>query len=101
VLDNLLRNAVEATAASGTVTVALVASESGWLLTVINPGFLPAGVAAGLPGDSVESQKTGGLGLGLAIARHLAGHAGGRLTLEQDGDRVIAQLHLPAAVRPA
>jgi len=101
VLDNLLRNAVEATAASGTVTVALVASESGWLLTVINPGFLPAGVAAGLPGDSVESQKTGGLGLGLAIARHLAGHAGGRLTLEQDGDRVIARLHLPAAARPA
>ena len=97
VLDNLLRNAVEASPADGSVVVTLAASAPGWLLTVVNPGVLPAGVASGLPGESIPTQKSSGLGLGLAIARHLAGHAGGDLTLEQDGDQVRARLLLPAS----
>jgi|GEM_PF-158249 len=100
VLDNLLRNAVEATPRGGAIAVRLAAGDDGWELTMVNPGVLPAGVASGSLGDPGESQKSGGLGLGLAIARHLAGHAGGELTLGQEGDQVRAHLRLPAAAGP-
>jgi membrane-associated PAP2 superfamily phosphatase/two-component sensor histidine kinase len=97
VLDNLLRNAIEATPPEGLITVNLDAADGAWLLTMINPGVLPAGVASGSLGEHVDSQKSEGLGLGLAIARHLASNAGGALTLTQEGEQVRALLRLPTA----
>jgi signal transduction histidine kinase len=95
VLDNLVRNAI---AAAGTATIAAVPSDP-VLIVVRNPGRLPE-----LPDDRDEalavSRTPGGLGLGLFVARQLAGRSGGELALVQNGDQVEARLLLPRAAAP-
>jgi len=95
VVDNLLRNAIEA-AGTGTVTVAVEAGRQMAVLRIVNPGRLPDGVCDpdGRPVPRASS-KSGGLGLGLAISVQLVEATSGALTLRQDGDRVVTLLHLP------
>ena len=96
ILDNLVRNAVEA-AGSGTVTISYRRQESGWLLTIANPGALSATLAA--EDDLEGSLKPDGLGVGLSIVRHLARNLGASFRLGDGNRQVVAELGIPISTR--
>jgi len=83
VLDNLVRNACEASPGGGVVTVRAAPGATGCVDFVVEdrgPGLDPA--VAERIFQPVTSTKPGGGGLGLAISRELARHAGGDLRHE-------------------
>ena len=94
-IDNLLRNAVQATTRGDAIVVRIERDRGHWLLAITNPGILPVTAAAGAGGLPAASSKEDGLGLGLTITRHLAGNAGGTLTLSSADGVVTAGLSLP------
>ncbi|HVR61940.1 MAG TPA: response regulator, partial [Polyangia bacterium] len=91
VVWNLLANAVKFTAKGGRIDVRLRRSGSDAEIAVedtgagIDPQFLPYVFDRFRQGDPSGSRATGGLGLGLAIVRHLAEQHGGRVTAYSDG----------------
>jgi PAS domain S-box-containing protein len=88
---NLLANAVKFTAAGGQVDVGLQADDSTICITVrddgmgIDPAFLPHVFDRFRQADGTVSRQHGGLGLGLAIVRHLVELHGGRVRAESEG----------------
>jgi PAS domain S-box-containing protein len=101
---NLLSNAIKFTPRGGKVTVSvrrvdaqveLVVSDTG---QGINPEFLPHVFERFRQGDSTTTRPIGGLGLGLAIVRHLAELHGGTVAASSGGEGLGATftLSLPA-----
>ncbi|MEH1938585.1 MAG: response regulator [Nostoc sp.] len=92
VLWNLLLNAVKFTATGGQVNVRLECIDAQAQITVsdtgkgIHPDFLPHVFDYFRQGDSTTTRKFGGLGLGLAIARHLVEMHGGTVCAESLGE---------------
>ncbi|MHC5672167.1 hybrid sensor histidine kinase/response regulator [Nostoc sp.] len=92
VLWNLLLNAVKFTPTGGQVNVRLECIDAQAQITVsdtgkgIDPDFLPHIFDYFRQGDSTTTRKFGGLGLGLAIARHLVEMHGGTVGAESLGD---------------
>lgn len=96
VLDNLLRNAVEASPPGGAVEVILEATEQAVTLQVLDQG---AGVPPDREAELFEpffTLKAEGTGLGLFLSRALADAHGGHLVYRRDGDRTCFELSLPA-----
>lgn len=93
VLDNLLRNACEATPRGGRVSIAAAVSAGAATYTVEDggPGLAPA-VRERLF-QPVASTKPGGGGIGLVLSSQLAQHAGGTLLLEKS-DPTGCRFHL-------
>ena len=93
VVWNLLSNAVKFTPGGGRIDVALRCSDSGAELVVadsgqgIEPAFLPYVFERFRQADSSASRQHGGLGLGLAIVRHLVEAHGGSVAVESRGAR--------------
>ncbi|MBK9138251.1 MAG: HAMP domain-containing histidine kinase [Verrucomicrobia bacterium] len=82
ILENLVRNAIEATPPGKAVTLRVTADEHGLHFGVEDEG-------PGIPPEQrpslftpQRSNKPGGAGIGLAISRQLAAHLGARLELE-------------------
>ena len=91
VLWNLLANAVKFTPKGGLVQVRLERIDSQAQVTVsdtgegINPEFLPYVFERFKQADGSTTRRHGGLGLGLAIARHLVEMHGGTIEAQSAG----------------
>ena len=115
VMWNILSNAVKFTANGGTVTVRLEPTDGHVDIVVadtglgIAPEFLPHIFERFRQGDSRFAREFGGLGLGLAIARHIVEMHGGTIQASSEGlgKGSMFQVRLPvthsvkAAVEPA
>jgi signal transduction histidine kinase/CheY-like chemotaxis protein len=88
---NLLSNAVKFTSEGGRITVTIAKDCGNVEVAVtdtgrgIEPEFLPEVFDRFRQADNEYSRKTGGLGLGLAIVRHLAELHGGAVRAESPG----------------
>jgi PAS domain S-box-containing protein len=106
VVWNLLSNAIKFTPAGGRVEARLEQQEGGLRLRVadtgqgIAPEFLPHVFERFRQADSSTTRIHGGLGLGLAIVRHLVELHGGTVTAESAGEAQGARftVTLPAAL---
>ena len=109
VVMNLLSNAVKFTPEGGAINVQLDASASEARLVVSDTGrgieaeFLPHVFDRFRQSDGTGKLRRSGLGLGLAIVRHLVELHGGRVRAESDGvdHGSTFTVHLPLAVGPA
>jgi PAS domain S-box-containing protein len=92
VIWNLLSNAVKFTPRNGSVQVKLQRNESQVVIAVsdsgigIKPDFLPHIFERFSQADGTTTREHGGLGLGLAIVRHLVELHGGRVRAESSGE---------------
>jgi PAS domain S-box-containing protein len=92
VIRNLLSNAIKFTPAGGRIDVTLDRVEDGLELAVSDVGkgisreFLPHVFEQFRQADSSTTREHGGLGLGLAIARHLVEMHGGSVRVESAGE---------------
>ena len=101
---NLLSNAVKFTPTGGTITIELDdVGESGIRIRIqdsgagIEPAFLPHVFERFRQADSSVSRQHGGLGLGLAIVRHLVELHGGTVHADSPGvgEGSVFTIHLP------
>lgn len=89
---NLLTNAVKFSSTSGRVEIRLECRDSQAQITVsdtgkgINPDFLPYVFESFRQADATTTRKFGGLGLGLAIVRHLVELHGGTVQVDSPGE---------------
>ena len=103
VVWNLLSNAVKFTPASGRVTVRLVAEDSRLRITVadtgcgLRPEFIPHAFERFRQDDVSSTRSHSGLGLGLAIVRHLVELQGGTVMAanRSDGPGAVFEVVLP------
>jgi len=92
VVLNLLSNAVKFTPAGGQVRVSVLPTRKCAEVVVrdtgqgIRPDFLPYIFDPFYQADSSTTRQHGGLGLGLAVAHHLAELHGGKIRAESEGD---------------
>ncbi len=107
VIGNLLANALKFTPAGGRVAIRAQRSGSGVEISVrdngagIAPEFLPFVFDRFRQGDSTTTRAHGGLGLGLAIARHLVELHGGTIRAESAGEHTGATFTIVLPVAAA
>ncbi len=117
VLWNLLSNGIKFTPRGGRVTVTVAGYEGELVITVadtgagIKPEFLPHVFERFRQAESSTNRAYGGLGLGLAIVRHLVELHGGSVSVASEGEGrgatftvrlpVAAAVRLPAERAPA
>jgi signal transduction histidine kinase len=96
ILENLIRNAIEATPAHRAVKLTAVANDAGIRFEVHDEGpGLPAPIQAHLF-QPCRSTKPRGNGIGLAICQQLAHHLGAQLELSRSSAQgCVFALHLP------
>nr|WP_317616126.1 response regulator [Nostoc sp. 'Peltigera membranacea cyanobiont' 210A] len=103
VIWNLLSNAVKFTPEGGKIDIQLECVDAQAEITVsdtgkgINPEFLPYVFEYFRQADGTTTRKFGGLGLGLAIVRHLTELHGGTIQAESlgEGQGAIFRVRLP------
>lgn len=97
ILENLLRNAVQATPSGKTVCLRITTSPEGVVCEVHDEGpGLPAAVRDNLF-TPCRSTKNGGNGIGLALSQQLARHLGAQLSLVRSGPTgSVFALQLPS-----
>ncbi|MEG4810454.1 PAS domain S-box protein [Microcoleus sp. F8-D3] len=106
VVWNLLSNAVKFTPAGGNIQVVLDRADTLAQITVtdtgkgIEPDFLPYVFDYFRQADSTMTRKFGGLGLGLAIVRHLVELHGGTVKSDSPGEGQGATLTVSIPLMP-
>ena len=103
-MNNVLSNAVKFTPDGGTIWLRCE-TDGKWLTIVVQdsgagiaPQFLPFVFDRFRQGDSRSTRIHGGLGLGLAIARHLVEQHGGRISAHSDGEGLGTTLSIRVPV---
>ncbi len=97
-LDNLIRNAVEACAAGGQISIAARQQGSRLIITVADDGpGVPVDIAAEIF-DPFVTGRPDGTGLGLSIAREMIRAQGGDITLIAAPRGAAFRLELPEAL---
>jgi signal transduction histidine kinase len=96
-LHALYDNAIRASAPRvPTITTRAYAEEAGVVVEVADDGpGVPAHIAARVF-EPLVSGRTGGSGLGLALAKRIAAAHGGRITLVEDGSGTLFRVEVPA-----
>ena len=103
VFDNVLRNAVSYSAPSGEVEIQAREREGCAEIAIRNQGLeIPEQELTNIFQkfyrlDQARSTRTGGAGLGLAIAREIVERHGGTIRAESDGKRTSFVIRLPLA----
>jgi signal transduction histidine kinase len=93
VVANLLDNALNHTPSGGTVTIAVSADKDGVLVSVSDTGegipaeHLPYIFERFYKVDDARSRKTGGAGLGLAIAKQMVELHGGKIWVDSEAGK--------------
>ncbi len=106
VVWNFLSNAVKFTGAGGRVQIRLEQVESQARITVsdtgegIDPEFLPHIFEPFRQADGTSTKRSGGLGLGLAIARRLVEMHGGTISAKSEGAGRGSTFTLGIPMRP-
>ncbi|HMZ18077.1 MAG TPA: ATP-binding protein, partial [Blastocatellia bacterium] len=106
IIWNLLSNAIKFTPRGGTVELRLTREQSQVAISIrdtgqgIEPDFLPHVFDRFRQADSSSVRKHGGLGLGLAIVRHLVEMHGGTITAHSDGPGCGAAFTVRLPVMP-
>jgi PAS domain S-box-containing protein len=107
VLWNVVRNAIKFTPAGGSVVIRTASDDRRFMLSCTDTGIgidrdaLPRIFTAFEQADREVSQRYGGLGLGLAIARGLVLEHGGALAARSDGRGTGATFELTLALAAA
>ncbi len=102
---NLLSNAVKFTPRNGRVEIKIARSDSQLGITVsdtgagISPEFLPFIFERFTQADTTTARKHAGLGLGLAIVRHIVELHGGTISAESEGVGKGTSFHISLPVR--
>ena len=102
VFDNLLRNAVNYSYEHGTIRVCVTQEEAQVTICFTNPGeHIPEEKLESLfeqfyRVDDARASKSGGAGLGLAIAREIVEAHGGTIRAESTGDQIELEVMIPA-----
>ncbi len=96
-LENLLKNSVEAQLDGGCIEIGLHDEQNRQTLTISNPGFALKGDDRTRPGEPYFTSKTRGTGLGLALCRRIAEAHDGQLQIvtAPTGDTFTVQVTLP------
>lgn len=103
VFDNVLRNAVNYSTEGGTVEIEANQQNRTVVITIRNEGLeIPEQELARIFQkfyrlDSARSSRTGGAGLGLAIAKEIVEHHGGAIHAESNGRKTAFVIELPSA----
>jgi CheY-like chemotaxis protein/two-component sensor histidine kinase len=103
---NRMSNAVRYTPKGGHILVTLERIDSKAEVTVkdsgrgISPSFLPYVFDRFRQADSTTTRATGGLGLGLAIVRHLVDLHGGTVEAQSEGENRGATFRVRLPIRP-
>ncbi len=106
VFENVLRNAVNYSTAGGTVEIEAARQGGQVVIAIRNQGLeIPEQELALIFQkfyrlDSARSSRTGGAGLGLAIAKEIVEHHGGSIHAESNGQKTSFLIALPAAQHP-
>jgi PAS domain S-box-containing protein len=103
VVWNVLSNAAKFTPTGGSIEISVGQTGTHGLITVkdsgpgIDPSFLPHVFERFRQGDGSTTRMHGGLGLGLAIVRHLVELHGGTIGVEnrEDGQGALFTIRLP------
>lgn len=100
VLENLLRNSIEAQPEGGFLSIDSDLTPAGWQLSLSNGGYHLSIEDSKRLGEPYFTSKTRGTGLGLARCRNIVEALGGELQLHADHQQhqLRLYLHLPPCV---
>ena len=96
VIENMLKNAVEAQPHGGFIDIAITRTTAGVIMAMTNGGFSLSSEDAERITEPYFTTKSSGTGLGLAIARRIITAHGGHLQVDpRPGNTVTIQFQLP------